>query len=141
MLLGGGGMFPLELPLDPVLWPPCWHGCTAMASVSEPFGMMTSLEPGGAFVVPDCTVCASEHGGTTIVRSLRCSRHEHDAHARASRARWPIGSEDELYELLLLPQAVSPRASKPSPAPMPARRARLIPLDMLPPVCRMKSPR
>jgi hypothetical protein len=37
-----------------------------------PAGIVTWFDPGGAFVLPDWTTAASEHGGTTIVSAECC---------------------------------------------------------------------
>src|SRR3954452_6593398 len=84
VLDGGGWLEPLELPPDeppelPPLEPPdddelCGggQGCTATVCVSVPCGTTMRFEPGGIFELPDCATCASEHGGTAIVRSPCC---------------------------------------------------------------------
>src|SRR3954453_13018852 len=99
-------MLPLPPPdVEPVLAPPCWQACTAMASVSEPRGMTTSFEPGGALVVPDCTVWASEQGGTTSVRAFFCLGPSTTRTPAADSAA-PPGPLEALEDLLLLlPQA------------------------------------
>src|SRR4051794_750314 len=123
VLLGGGATLPLDPPeLEPVLAPPCWHAWTATASVSDPFGMIISFEPGGALVVPDCTVCASEHGGTTIVRSCFCFGTR-TTRTPGDESAAPTGSVDALDEPpLLLPQAVRLMATA-ARAPPPIRCA------------------
>jgi hypothetical protein len=73
VLDGGGVLDELEPPLEPPLEPELlWHGWIAMVSVSELGGIVTSFEPGGDLVLPDCATCASEHGGTTMVSAVCC---------------------------------------------------------------------
>src|SRR4051794_11770333 len=128
VLLGGGGTLPLPPPeLEPVLAPPCWQACTATASVSEFLGITTSFEPGGALVVPDCTVCASEHGGTMTVRSSFCLGIS-TTRTPGDESAAPTGSLDALEPPPpLLPQAVRPMASAVMlPATTVARRTPLL---------------
>lgn len=57
-------------PVEPWLCP-SMHGWIATVWAAEPFGSVTSFEPGGVAVLPGL-VWAPEHGGTTIVMALRC---------------------------------------------------------------------
>ena len=47
------------------------HGGTATVWVKAPFGTMIAFEPGGVCELAAAT-CASEHGGTTTRRLVRC---------------------------------------------------------------------
>jgi hypothetical protein len=113
VLDGGGWLEPLELPPDE---PPdddedelCGggQGCTATVCVSVPCGTTMRFEPGGIFELPDCATCASEHGGTAIVRSPCCFG--------ITTVRTPgviIAVETgSIWELDLLPHAPSPSAT------------------------------
>jgi len=57
-------------PVEPWLCP-SMHGWIATVWAAEPFGSVTSFEPGGVAVLP-WLAWAPEHGGTTIVMALRC---------------------------------------------------------------------
>lgn len=127
MVLDGGGWLELlELPPDepPPLEPPdedelCGggHGCTATVWVSVPCGTTIRFEPGGIFELPDCATCASEQGGTAIVRSPCCFG--------ITTVRTPgviIAVETgSIWELDLLPHAASPSATSTIPAVADAR--------------------
>lgn len=129
VLDGGGWLEPLELPPDeppelPPLEPPdddelCGggQGCTATVCVSVPCGTTMRFEPGGIFELPDCATCASEHGGTAIVRSPCCFG--------ITTVRTPgviIAVETgSIWELDLLPHAASPSAISAIPAAADAR--------------------
>ena len=131
VLDGGGWLEPLELPPDdPPELPPddddeelCGggQGCTATVCVSVPCGTTMRFEPGGICELPDCATCASEQGGTAIVRSPCC--------LGITTVRTPgvcIAVETgSIWELeLLLPQAPRPIATSAIPAAANARKPR-----------------
>jgi hypothetical protein len=79
MVLEGGGMLEPpddeppdeeELPPPLELWAP--QGWTATVWVRAPVGTTSWLDPGGVVLAPGWTVWATEQGGTTTRRSLRC---------------------------------------------------------------------
>jgi hypothetical protein len=135
VLDGGGWLDPLELPPDdppelPPLEPPdddeelCGggHGCTATVCVSVPCGTTMRFEPGGICALPDCATCASEQGGTAMVRSPCCFG--------ITTVRTPgvcIAVETgSIWELeLLLPHAPRPIATSAIPAAADARKPRV----------------
>jgi hypothetical protein len=141
-VLDGGGWLeppPDEPPELPPLEPPdddeeelCGggQGCTATVCVSVPCGTTMRFEPGGICALPDCATCASEHGGTAIVRSPCCFG--------ITTVRTPgvcmAVETGSIVELDLLPHAPSPSATNAAPAAADARIPRSVinPLASLP---------
>lgn len=77
MLAGGGATAALlllelepELLLEPELDVP--HGSMATVCVRALVGIVTTFDPGGILLDPDCTLAASEHEVTASVNGLCC---------------------------------------------------------------------
>jgi hypothetical protein len=136
VLDGGGGVDPPPDEDDELLElfePPCdMQGCTAIVSVSVPFGTTTSLDPGGiGGVAPGVVLSASVQGGITTVRSACCwgitTVRTPGVWRAVETGSW---LDDELE--LLLPHAASVMAIAAAPAAAVNRNPPL--LDIVPPL-------